>query len=337
MLLRTLASCQPGTDGLILLSLAGSLALLAACGGSSAGERASGVIVLQNENNYRSTASLSLPTVKTAPAADLDICWNEVTTDILCHAVAPKTDLDNVGFLRFLHLTEHQVEVKLVSGELRQSEVDGYTEYRTDQKATCARLSQFSFFGTPIDVAAHYVESDDETYLLVFTHGTVPGVGARVMMFVEPTAGSTNTRVDAPSGCGLLDFSADLTTLKKVGVPADGPWTVDWREVTRNGQGNELIYATIDRLLVGFYEEKTLADLEAGFFDIETLATSLWELPLTGGRTADLAQAVEHDTDAAFEGFTRTDGVWILALLCSTCQNPAPVVLTILDPGKGAP
>ncbi|MBN1609054.1 MAG: hypothetical protein JW940_20670 [Polyangiaceae bacterium] len=107
--------------------------------------------------------------------------------------------------------------------------------------------------------------------------------------------------------------------------------------MTRNGQGNELIYATIDRLLIGFYKEKTPADLEARFFDIETLATSLWELALTGGRTADLVQAVEHGTDAAFEGFTRTDGVWILALLCSTCQNPAPVVLTILDPGKGAP
>jgi hypothetical protein len=319
------------------LTLGGSLALLGACGSSSAGEDAGRIVVPQNENNYRSNASLSLPTVETAPAADLDICWDEVATDILCHAVAPKTDLDNVGFLRFLHLTEHQLEVKLVSGELRQSEVDGYTEYRTDHEATCAKLSQFSFFGTPIDVTAHYVESDDETYLLVFTHGTVPGVGARVMTFVKPTASSTNTRVDAPSGCGLLDFSADLTTLKKVRVPSSGPWTVDWREVTRNGQGNEVTYATIDRLLVGFYEEKTLADLEADFFDIETLATSLWELPLTGGRTADLAQAVEHDTGAAFEGCARTDGIWILALQCSTCQNPAPVVLTILDPDEEAP
>jgi hypothetical protein len=26
------------------------------------------------------------------------------------------------------------------------------------------------------------------------------------------------------------------------------------------------------------------------------------------------------------------DGMWILALRCSTCYNPAPVFLTILDP-----
>jgi hypothetical protein len=324
----------------VLLTLVGSLALLGACTGSREEheEDAGGsAILLQNENNYRSTASLSLPTVKTAPGADLDICWGEVTTDILCHPVAPKADLDNVGFLRFLHLTETQVEAKLVSGELSQSEVDGYTESRTDHKATCAKLSQFSFFGTPIDVPAQYVESDEETYLLVFTHGTQAGVGARVMTFIEPTAASTNTRVDAPPGCGLLDFSADLKTLEKVRVPGEGPWTVDWRSVTRNGQGNELVAATIDRLLIGFYEGLTVEDLEADFFDIETLATSLWELGLTGGRTADLAQAVERDTGAGFEAFDRFDGVWMLALLCSTCQNPAPVVLTLLDPGKEAP
>jgi hypothetical protein len=29
--------------------------------------------------------------------------------------------------------------------------------------------------------------------------------------------------------------------------------------------------------------------------------------------------------------------VWLLGLTCSTCQNPAPIVLTILDPGAGTP
>lgn len=315
-------------------SAALALLLGAGCGGSNAG--GDGVIRLGDHNNYVSTSALTLPTVVTAPASDLDICWTDVATDIQCHAVAPLVDIDNVGLLRFLHLSQADVQARLVSGELTQSQIDGYVEYRTDHVTTCAKLSQFSFFGTPIDLASQYVESAEETYMLVFTHGTQAGVGARVMTFVKPTAGSTNTRVDAPAGCGLLDFAADLTTPEPVGVAATGPWPVDWRGVTRNGQGNPLVYATIDRLLVGFYQGMTVAELQTRFFDIETLATSLWELSLAGGREAELGQATERGSGAAFSGFLRRDGVWMMALLCSTCQNPSPVLLTILVPGGAA-
>ena len=33
-----------------------------------------------------------------------------------------------------------------------------------------------------------------------------------------------------------------------------------------------------------------------------------------------------------FTGFDRGPGVWLLALMCSTCQNPAPILLTVLEP-----
>jgi hypothetical protein len=77
----------------------------------------------------------------------------------------------------------------------------------------------------------------------------------------------------------------------------------------------------------------TVSEIEEQIFDLEILATTLWELELEGGKTADLAQAQARDGSGAFRGFTRTDGVWALGLMCSTCSNPAPVVLTILEPG----
>jgi hypothetical protein len=62
----------------------------------------------------------------------------------------------------------------------------------------------------------------------------------------------------------------------------------------------------------------------------------LWDLPLTAGRTADLALATDRASGAPFPGFDRPDaGIWMLALTCSRCQTPAPVVLTILAPGGG--
>ena len=155
------------------------------------------------------------------------------------------------------------------------------------------------------------------------------------MTFVKPTALSTNTKVDAPSGCGLLSFTADLTSPARVPVPTAAPWNVDWKNVTVDGQGNNVISSTIDKLLVGFYQSLTVADLEAKFFDIETLATLLWDLPLTGSREADLSRAVNRATGTAFDGFSHGSGTWILALSCSSCPNPAPVVLVVLEPQVG--
>ncbi len=322
------------TDLLRLLFPAGLLALLGACGGPGDGQ--SGVIRLEDANNYRSTASLSIPTAETAPATDLDICWTGATSDLLCHPVVPETDIDTVGLLRLRGLTEPQIAAQLVSGTLPQSRVDGYVQYFTDHLTTCMKLSQFSFFGTASDIASLYVESTVERYLLVLAQGIQPGVGSRTMTFLVPKVGSTTTRVDAPSGCHLLDFTPDLESLTRVPVSGGGPWTVDWGNVTTNGQGDSITYARVNRLLVGFYQGLTVADLEARFFDIELLATSLWELPITGGHTAELGQALERSSGAFFSGFTPTDGVWMLALLCTTCQNPAPVVLTILaPPGAG--
>lgn len=314
--------------------------LVAGCSQSSGsgGEDDGGNILLVSENNYRSTASLSLPVVETASGVDLDICWTNVANDLQCHQVTPQADIDNVAFIRFLHLTPVEVEAMLVAGEVKQSRISGYVEFPTANQTTCARLSQFSFLGTKVDVVGEYRENADETYLLLFAHGLQRGIGARVMMFLRPTASSDNTRVDAPSGCGTLDFHADITSMPSVPVAATPPWIVDWRGVTRDGQGNDVVYETLDRLLLAYYQHASLADIQANFMDIELMATSLWDLDLIGGYTADLSQAIERTSGAPFVGFGgASDGVWVLGLICSTCQNPAPVIFTVLDPSGGSP
>jgi len=314
----------------------GALSLLAGCGGSSTTDDVRGNIIVRDEHNYRTTASLSIPTVETAPATDLDICWTNVVDDLQCHPVATQADVDNVSLLRISHLSQQEVSDKLASGLLTQSQVAGYLDYQPDHVATCAKLSQLSFFGTAIKVTEEYKESADFTYLLLFSKGTTPGLGARAMTFIRPTSTSVNTKVDAPTGCGMLDFSADLASVTHLPVPVAGPWVLDWRDITRDGQGNPVPFEKIDGVTVGFYAGKSVADLQANIFDIELIATTLWDLPLAAGRTADLALATQRGGGGAFPGFDRTDaGTWMLALTCSRCQTPAPVVLAILAPGAG--
>lgn len=315
------------------------IALLMFCGCESTAETEDkdngvrGNVLLLDEHNYNSTSSLAIPTIETASGVDLEICWPELAKDIRCHDVEPEADIDTVALLRFLHLSEADVEVELTSGELAMSEVDGYLEYLTDHESTCAPLSSMTFFGTPIEIEEEYVESEDHTYLMLFAAGTTPGVGARSMVFVKPTEGSTNTRVDAMAGCGFLDFSAELTSVEKVSIPSDGPWLIDWRDVTQDSLGNEIVFENIDGVVIGFYEGMTLEEIEAQILDLEQIATSLWEIELEGGRTADLAEARGRDGSGSFTGFAQDEeGMWLLGLTCSTCQNPSPIVLAVLEP-----
>src|SRR5262245_33129674 len=117
-----------------------ALSLMAGCGSSGTTDDPRGNILLGDQHNYRTTASLSIPIVDTAPATDLDICWTNVITDLQCHAVAPLPDLDNVSLLRISHLSKEVVAAKLADGSLSQSMVAGYLDYHTDKSATCAKL-----------------------------------------------------------------------------------------------------------------------------------------------------------------------------------------------------
>ena len=293
-------------------------------------------VYLQDRNNYQSSTTLSIDTIETASGTDLEICWGDVTTDIQCHDVEPQADLDNVAFVRFHGRSEDEVEELFASSELKMGDVDAYFQFHTNHRDVCTMLSSMSLYESDIDLEADYFESDEATYVLLFAAGTTPGLGSRTMTFMRPTSSSTAITVNAPPGCGILDFSAELSSAATASIPAGGPWVVDWSDVPRDSAGNDLPLESIDSLLLGFYEGMTVAQIEAKVMDLELMATTLWELELTGGYRADLAQAKERESGREFHGFDReSDGVWLLGLMCGTCQNPAPVVLVVLEPDGG--
>jgi hypothetical protein len=307
------------------------------CGGSSGGgPQPEGNVVLRDENNYTSQSTLTIPIAQTAPGADLEICWSNVTKDILCHDMVPAMDIDNVSFLQILNMSKKNIEDKLALGQLTTSQVKIYRDFHVDQTATstCTTLSTLSLGGTPADPAQDYVEGADKKYLLLFANGTTPGTGTRTMTFIEPTSASTATAVAAPDGCSsnILDFNADLVTRTPLDIPTAGPWKVDWSLITHDSMGNPVIFQNLDEVMVGFYQGKSIAQLEAEFLNIEISATALYQMPVPpGAKFVDLANAKDA-TGAAFPGFDRTDGIWAVAVLCSKCQVPAPVAMSILQP-----
>jgi hypothetical protein len=316
------------------------LGALGACSGGGenggADDGASGIIEITDANNYASESALNIPSVETATGEDLDICWGDVADDLQCHEVNEEAPLVTVSFLRLLNVSQRQAQDKIASGELEMADVNGYLVYPIEEGESCMKLTDFTLRGSQVDIFEEYVEAEELTYLLLFSDSTSTGVGTRTMVFLDPRDDATNTTVDAPSGCGdspLLDFEVDIATAEPVPVPAEGPWNVEWRNLAEDSTGQPVPYVQIDRLMLAFYEGLSVRALEEQIFDIELIATRVWEHEHESGKAADLSQALDRETGEPFDGFeTDEEGTWLLALLCGSCQNPAPILLTVLEP-----
>lgn len=315
-------------------------ASVAACGSDPTAEGdkpAEGAITITDGNTFTSSAALTVGSVMTAASgANVSVCWpppENPPQDLLCHPEAVKT----LFLVRTTQTDRNEILRLIVAGEF-DNYVDRTLRYKNADmdSDSCATLAEFTDGDLPVTIDDEYFAGAGYTYLLVFSAGvSAGGAGTISMTFLEPGAGTAP--VEAPSGCGQLTYTVDLEALTPVTVPAAGPWPLDWRGLTRTGDGGAVPFSSIDRIMLAFYPGKTLPDLEASIFDLEQLAgATYWELVHDGTRTADLSLVKERVTGAAFPGFTAgaagATGVWMLALMCDTCASPAPIALTVLNP-----
>jgi len=310
---------------------------LAACGGSSSSAGTKGNIVITQANSYTAQATLSIPTVETAEKADLTVCWDKIMKDLLCHGLDPLKAIDNVSWAKIPNMTPDQVQKKLAVGQL-DTDLVVYRDYHVDHTKTpaetCTNLSKLAL-GTKLEPATDYVASATTTYMMLVESGIDPAVNVKSMTIIKPTATSTTTSVDLPDGCSppiLTQFSAVFGT--PVVAPKAGPFVVDWSGIKTDAFGNTVNLNHLDKVEVGFYQGKTAADVMAAFEDIEVSATSLYQVTVPAAASSvDLTAAVDtKDATKHFTGFDGPDGVWLVAVLSSSSQTPAPVVLSVLQP-----
>lgn len=329
-----------------VLSLACLASLSAACssegddgGDGGPGPTPSNAIQMADANQYSSTATLRIPSVEVAPT-DITIDWSDVTQDLQCHDVDPESDLVNVSFLRFQNKTEEEIATELTKSRLEAKKIDKFWDYPITGGELQTNLGSFSrLSGTAIDVETDFTIDETRTYLVIVQVSTGLGVGTKSLAFAHPVEGGSDV-LELGSGCPdpeILTFVPDLDK-PKFELPAEGPWVVGWKDLTVDGTGGEIALTGIDKLLVGFYPDMTVSDLEVQqtFFDIEELADPMYELAVDGpDRKADLGKAKLRGGSATdlFPGFEQEgEGTWLLALTCSSCPNPQPVVLVIIDP-----
>jgi hypothetical protein len=100
--------------------------------------------------------------------------------------------------------------------------------------------------------------------------------------------------------------------------------------MTKNALGNLYDYSEITLAAVAHYKTETLPQLQQDFLNLEDIADGWWSGPVVAGASIDLSGLVDADA-AAFPGIDGT-GVWMAALFCGNCNNPAPWSITILQP-----
>jgi hypothetical protein len=332
------------SSSLVSFSFSFATLLAVGCGSSPTTSSTVGNVVLHDANNYMSMGGLNIPVIETPPMADLNICWSNLSKNLLCHDIsaAEGTTIDNVGFAVIPRIAQTDIENRLATGKDVTNLVATYGQIKTTQTTgNCTMLSalmnQTSTASPTIVPATDYIENANTQYLLLFTHGTVEGAGAQALVFVRPTStpmGTPTSMIDAPDACSnhILTFSATLGT--SLSISKAGAWKLDWSQLTKDSFGNTLDFAKtkIDKVEVGFYAGKTPADLQAGFLDLDqsTFYTSLYSVAVPAAQKwVDLKGAT--DAGGAALDFSATGGTWAVAVLCSTCSVPAPVALTVLD------
>ena len=104
--------------------------------------------------------------------------------------------------------------------------------------------------------------------------------------------------------------------------------TVDWADLSVPTACGSFPVNKYDRLMVARFEAADLSTLEEHFLELESKADQVWTADIDAYSRYDLRELRTEDGEA-FESFD-VDNTWILALSCTTCNNPAPPFLALI-------
>ena len=305
-------------------------------GGSGGGD----VIKLTKENNFSATSTLMISTADLASGQDVTLHWGMLTKDIQGHALNPATDINQVTFVPAAG-TPQQVQEWLATGQLTSGRISdsGTFGFAPPAGTTSANLSQFTATGSTVPFKLDSFKAQaGVTYLVTFATGVQLGYGSRTMLFLNPLTGSTTQTVEVTNDTTKLTYVPDLQHLTKPTFDKTTSPTFDWSAITTDGQGIELA-GDVSSILLGFYKDKTIDQLQTGFLNLQepTEATGgptrSWKVGISSGERVNFAGAPGRAMEGPFVNFSTTDqGIWLIGMFCAKCQNPAPVIVTILDP-----
>jgi len=298
------------------------LLLLGACGGVN-------TLTFEDANNYSYQSRIEIQSVTMQAGVDPCFDWSGLTTDIRGRAF--DGDVDEAYFTEMANSQEETV-ASFEDNTFIQADVDEpfVVNPTDDVRDFCAEQAGFAAAGNAF-TSDRFEEGEDWLITLTkFRDSPAGGTDPIMSLFVTPDAKSdVNTVVIADDSMSL-----EITALDIAGVPtipvSPGTRKADWSAVTTDVYGNPFNNQDGNDLFVARFDVDTPAAIEDVFLTLDTAAAEIYRFDSFGTTELDdLRRATDSDGNA-FSGFTR-DGVWVFGVACGICNNPAPLLLGVLE------
>ncbi|HEY6475626.1 MAG TPA: hypothetical protein VI456_03540 [Polyangia bacterium] len=300
-------------------------------------------VVITDATNYTLSDSFSLQHVVLQDHYDLVFDWSNLTVDFFGQPVNPQTDINLVS-ISLWNLTPSDIEQALKVDNLNMmlAKMDGIITTYPDGTYTHQDLLSFNELTNPLttdeiwsrfDTATpnYQYPQDKYTFLLMAQSGTDVGKKPHSIALFNIDPGSSTQSLSLTNDSAKLTYSVDLERAQPMLVPAGVPaLTIDWTAMMTNCLGNDYDGSQITEAAVAHFTSKTLPDLQQDFLNLENLADGWWSGAPPAGRSVDLSTLTDAN-GAAFPGIDG-NGIWMAALFCGACNNPAPWSITILQP-----
>ena len=292
-------------------------------------------VVASEKNDYSFHSTITLSPVTVAPMSNLTFEWGGLTKDFLGRSLNPVTDLDT-AIMMIWALPRAEFEADLNADALYTADLVVSPPLNLPLAGeTSGQLHNFLVNGTALSPAmfndyfdATLYTPANSTFIIAVQTGLDLGRGIRMLQAFNLDASSTVTNVTLTNDSTKLTYAANLHNLTITGVPAGTPaLTLDWSQMKTNALGAAFKEGYITSAVVGHYTQ-TPAELEAGFLDLDRIATATYRADVPSGSVLDF-MTLRDENGAAFPGIDDS-GTWLVGLICGNCRNPAPWYMTIL-------
>ena len=299
-------------------------------------------LVLDEIHNYSFIPNVAIKEFELQEYPNVPLIdWSNLSQDLLRREVNP-ADIGHAEVLIWNMDNSADLESWIEGDVVDAKKLFGVVSLEPEdlKGKTSAQLDEFNMFGADVQ-AEEYFQTDVASltdgslaYLLVLGRGTTLGADAVVAGFLKPVADSSAPK-DLMIDENAISFSYDVSFSDKTYiVPQDGADTVlEWHDLIgqENALGQEFTSKHDDKIMLTFYREKSLEELQEEFLNLELIADKKYISEPMDTATVMLRDFATVEGEP-FEGFGEEPGVWLLSLWCTDgCNNPAPKYLTVLE------
>ncbi len=302
------------------------------------------LVIAADSLNYTFQSSLEIKTVPVRSSSNLTFDWSGMTEDMFGHPFDPLGSVDMVELMLWRYTKEDLMQDinndtldttdLVVLGQVPTLNVLSSTSL-LDIRSPSGGLVEEEELMSYMDTSIYPPEA--HTYFIMLAEGDDFGKGTKSISFFDPSPEETNTAVQLANDSTVLEYTADLTSLKRIAVPPGrADIVLDWFDdevLSKNAMGRQWMPTRITDVQVAHYRDLTPSDLEREFLRLDLIADEMWDIYLLAGQSVNLSR-LTTGPDGTGEPFPGIDeqGTWLVALKCESCANPAPLFLSILHP-----